>query len=72
MSVMDEMLVKMLQNMTGLTPDEMQRLANNAINLLQTLDNRLKAIEEKLEYLSGYGERTPIVKEIEHVKNNSD
>jgi len=49
---MEEMMISLLQRMTGLTPEQMQALSNNAINLLQSFDTRLKAIEDKLEIIS--------------------
>lgn len=45
MSVMDDMLVNLLTKMTGLNQEEMQSLAENAIELLRTLDDRMKMIE---------------------------
>lgn len=43
--MMEEMLISMLGKMTGLSPDEMKALSEKAINLLQSLEERLQAIE---------------------------
>jgi len=45
---MDQMLISMLQKMPGLTPEQMQALSTNAINLLTSLDSRLRRIEDAL------------------------
>jgi hypothetical protein len=46
MNAMEQMMLTVLEKMTGLSPDQMQGLAENAINLLRTLDARIGNIEK--------------------------
>jgi len=46
MSMMEKAALQMLQNMTGLTPEQMQKMAADGMSLLYGLDERLKRIEE--------------------------
>lgn len=41
----------MLASMLGITPDQMQDTINNAVNLLSSLDQRLSAIETKVNQI---------------------
>ena len=73
MSAMDNMVIAILQKMTGLTPEEMQSLSQQAINLLQSLDGRLAAIERQLNI--NHTKIDPIMGElkgIEYVESNSN
>lgn len=49
MTGMEQMMLSLLQKMTGLTPEQMQQLSENAIKLLLSLDTRLANIEKKLD-----------------------
>lgn len=51
---MEQMAISMLQKMTGLTPEQMQAMANNALNLLQSLDGRLQTIEKDIAHIKAY------------------
>jgi hypothetical protein len=48
MNAMEQMALTMLQKMTGLSADEMKTMANNAIQLLVSLDSRLNRIEANI------------------------
>lgn len=51
---MEQAALRMLQNMTGLTPDQMQHLATQAISMLNNLEIRLANIEAKVEEIHSY------------------
>jgi len=46
MNMMEEMMVNLLSKMTGLSPEQMQVLAEQAIALLQSMDSRLTNMEK--------------------------
>jgi hypothetical protein len=47
-------LEKMLSSMIGLTPEQMQDLAKNAIELLEQLNKRLQEIEATVKHNQAY------------------
>jgi len=45
---MEEMLISMLQKMTGLNPEQMQGMAEKALNLLNSFAADMEAVKEAL------------------------
>lgn len=48
MSAMDQMVLSMLQKMTGLSPDQMQHMANSTMQMLANYEQRTMAMESQL------------------------
>ena len=73
MTGMEQMALNLLAKMTGLTPEEMQRMANNAIGMLASLDRRLENIERTLDILHSYQTGKVIdVQLLEHSDDSKD
>lgn len=45
---MEEMLISMLQKMTGLNPEQMQGMAEKAMNLLNNFASDMEAVKEAI------------------------
>lgn len=70
MSMMEKAALQMLQNMTGLTPDEMRAMIEGTIQKIAALDGTLKRIEQKLDQVL---DNTPkLADAIEHQSNGSE
>ena len=48
MSAMDQMVLSMLQKMTGLSPDQMQHMATSTMKMLADYERRTMAMESQL------------------------
>lgn len=46
--MMEEMLISMLQKMTGLSPDQMQGMAEKAINLLNSFASDMEEVKNAI------------------------
>ena len=75
--MMEEMLISMLQKMTGLTPEQMQGMANKATAMLETfasdmaeVKQALFRIENALAKYNGQVIEPDNVKVIKHVQGN--
>jgi vacuolar-type H+-ATPase subunit B/Vma2 len=70
MSMMEKAALQVLQNMTGLTPDEMRAMIEGTIIKISGVHDMLKRIEDKLDQVL---DNTPkLADAIEHKSNGSD
>lgn len=75
--MMEEMLISMLQKMTGLSPDQMQDMTNKAMSLLENFSQdmadvktALARIETILAAYNGQVIDQPETKALEHVQSH--
>lgn len=54
MTGLEQMAISMLQKMTGLSPEQMQEMATQGINLLKTVDARLANMERMIKEVHDY------------------
>lgn len=74
MDAMQQMAANMLGKMTGLTPEQMQAMAQNAMSMMQSLDSRLANIESMISDLHNerFSERDNIDPEITMLEDASN
>lgn len=76
--MMEEMMVSLLQKMTGLSPDQMQDMANKAMGLLDTFAKDMAEVKAGLARIENIladvnGQVIdPIEKALEHVQSKND
>jgi hypothetical protein len=72
--MMEEMLISMLQKMTGLSPEQMQGLTEKAMAMLESFTNDMSEIKTALERiettLAAHNGTVIEGKVIEHVESN--
>ena len=54
MTGLEQMALSMMQKMTGLSAEEMQALANKAVELIQSIDTRLQNMEYAQQRIEEY------------------